>query len=170
MSSGSQYPSNITGGCLCGAIRYTVDFPEGSVWPPTPQSCQCTLCRKWTGTLIPQFLELSPSQIHWETSPPAKYTSSKGVYRAFCKNCGSSLYMEYVEPGKEEFSLTVGTLDEKWLIGEKMGNGIERKGGYGKELGLTTGGTVWFQNRIEGVTDLIRVGKRWEEMSDSKEM
>ncbi|KAI9781808.1 MAG: hypothetical protein M1835_004181 [Candelina submexicana] len=154
MPSESDHPSAISGGCLCGA----------------PQSCQCTLCRKWTGTLIPQFLELSPSQIHWDTSPPTRYASSPGVYRAFCNTCGSSLYMHYAEIEKEELALAVGTLDEKWLIGQKTGDGIERKGGYGRELGTPTGGTVWFQNRIEGVTDLMGVGKRWEAMSDSREM
>lgn len=27
-------PSVITGGCLCGAIRYTVNFNQEYPWPP----------------------------------------------------------------------------------------------------------------------------------------
>ncbi|EWY86465.1 hypothetical protein FOYG_11001 [Fusarium oxysporum NRRL 32931] len=33
-------PSAITGGCLCSAIRYTVNFNEEYPWPPTSSACQ----------------------------------------------------------------------------------------------------------------------------------
>jgi hypothetical protein len=35
-----SYPKSITGGCLCGGIRYTIKFTEASPWPPfvSPQS------------------------------------------------------------------------------------------------------------------------------------
>ena len=29
-----SYPSQITGGCLCASIRYTISFPDASSWPP----------------------------------------------------------------------------------------------------------------------------------------
>jgi hypothetical protein len=29
-----QRPESISGGCLCGAIRFTITFPDESDWPP----------------------------------------------------------------------------------------------------------------------------------------
>ncbi len=49
-------------------------------------------------------------------------------------------------------------LDEKWLIGEKIGEGFKREGGFGRDLGILVGGNFWFENVIEGVTDEVGEG------------
>lgn len=36
-------PDQIAGGCLCGAIRYTIDFPDAESWPPGVSLSICTL-------------------------------------------------------------------------------------------------------------------------------
>lgn len=29
-----ELPLSVTGGCLCGGVRYTITFPENAEWPP----------------------------------------------------------------------------------------------------------------------------------------
>ncbi|KAI9796890.1 MAG: hypothetical protein M1833_005939 [Piccolia ochrophora] len=163
-------PSKLTGGCLCSSVRYEIDLSEGRNWPPAPNTCQCTQCRKWTGALVPSLLELNPSQITWAKptapNPFREFNSSPGCYRGFCSNCGSSLTWRS-EAEKDTIELCTGSIDEELLIGHKTGNGVERTGGWGKELGTPTRGNVWYQNVIRGVTDgRITAGKKMVEASD----
>jgi len=32
--AGKGHPQSVTGGCLCGAVRYTLSFGEEGSWPP----------------------------------------------------------------------------------------------------------------------------------------
>ncbi|OJJ51754.1 hypothetical protein ASPZODRAFT_462982 [Penicilliopsis zonata CBS 506.65] len=161
MTTEAEHPSLITGGCLCGSIRYDVSFG----------SCQCTMCRKWTGCLYPQFLTVSLSQVSPALpSFPAykEFPSSPGCLRGFCSDCGSSLVWK-TEKTPDELALFIGTLDEKWLIGEK-GAGTEKpmehgirvhsRGGLGELLATPRNGQYYFENAIEGVTDGAR-GKKY---------
>ena len=34
MATSKQAKESIAGGCLCGKVRYTVDFPAECPWPP----------------------------------------------------------------------------------------------------------------------------------------
>ena len=38
-------PSPLTGGCLCGAVRYTINAPISAL-----RVCHCTHCQKTSGT------------------------------------------------------------------------------------------------------------------------
>ncbi len=29
-----DHPKQISGGCLCGAVRYSIAFPDAASWPP----------------------------------------------------------------------------------------------------------------------------------------
>ncbi|KAF4152393.1 hypothetical protein CNMCM6936_002974 [Aspergillus lentulus] len=171
MTSDAEHPSEITGGCLCASIRYTVHFDGAHKWPPKSGSCQCTMCRKWTASLLPQFLSLAPEQISpaISTSPTyAEYRSSENCLRGFCSKCGSSLLWRN-EERPEEIDLFLGTVDEEWLVGERVdsskstGNpvGPTRKGGVGKTLGIPKDGQYYYENVITGVTDGLRGGKKY---------
>ena len=68
----------------------------------------------------------------------------------------------------EHISLMVGSVDEKWLVGERVkgseretpyGVKVDRHGGFGKELGLPSGINEWYENVIPGVTDCFSGGK-----------
>ncbi|KAI1027445.1 hypothetical protein LB505_005930 [Fusarium chuoi] len=148
-------PSVITGGCLCGAIRYTVNFNQEYPWPPI-MTCQCTMCRKWTSSLIAQFLVISPKQIN-----PAlntflsfkEYTSSPGRFRGFCGDCGTSIAWRSADY-TPIFDLYLGTLDEKYLAGD---------GVVARTLATPNGTQYWLQNAVRGVTDVLEGGKKYSE-------
>ena len=97
----------ISGGCLCGAIQYTVHGELRDV-----VNCHCSLCRKfhghhgaYTAALI-QNLEISDSkkQLGWYRSP------GNHAQRGFCKCCGSSLF--WVLDNDSQISITAGTLNQ----------------------------------------------------------
>ncbi len=78
------------GGCLCGALRY-----ECSAEPMVSGHCQCMDCRKDSGTghgshmAVPKpAVAISGEAKTFEKSADSGNT----VGRAFCPNCGSSVY------------------------------------------------------------------------------
>ncbi|KZF25581.1 hypothetical protein L228DRAFT_236659 [Xylona heveae TC161] len=67
-------PEYITGGCLCGSVRYKVKFGEGTPWPPRMiLSCQCTQCRKATGALVAHIISFYDSQIEWTANSESSH-------------------------------------------------------------------------------------------------
>src|ERR1700753_3474722 len=102
------------------------------------------MCRKWTASLLTQFLVLKPSQItpNLSSFPSYKeYSSSPKRFRGFCGNCGSPLIWRS-DDKTDLLDLYLGTIDEKWLVGEivagsetqtKHGVSVKQEGGYVKE-------------------------------------
>ncbi|KAH7089156.1 Mss4-like protein [Paraphoma chrysanthemicola] len=170
-------PESITGGCLCGAIRFTIVFPNETDWPPlTNGICQCTMCRKHSGSLHPQNCGFATSQV----SPPIQsnpsyqtYASSPTTERGFCNNCGSALaFHDMKEPNVVEINL--GALDEEVLVGKRdetnawedeHGTHVARIGGWGRILG-TPRYHIYCENEIPGVTDTF-AGDKW--LKDKKD-
>jgi len=153
MSAETGTHEPIAGGCLCKAVRYTVEFPEGS-WPPSQNNiCHCTQCRKATGALMSHILTIHPKQIHWITEDRSfrEYSSSPGVFRGFCQTCGSTLSWRNVET-PDEIDLYSGTLDEDVLIGGD--------GETGRAI-LTTRKQLWCENFVKGVSGGVQSGQRY---------
>jgi hypothetical protein len=97
-----------TGGCLCGAVRYTVDGPLRDVLV-----CHCVECRRWAGRAWAataarrEHLSLSERRgLLWALSP----CSDAGARRGSCAECGASLFWD--APGRATVSIGVGTLDD----------------------------------------------------------
>lgn len=130
------------------------------------------MCRKWTASLLPQFIVFSPDQIVPPLSSAAtyrEYSSSSGRYRGFCGNCGSPLIWRS-EDDRRTVDLFLGTIDERWLVGEKVedsekktkhGVVFEREGSVGRQLCTPSEFQSYYENAIPGVTDLLRGGQRF---------
>ena len=99
-----------SGGCLCGAIRYTVDAPLKNV-----SACHCTHCRKSSGAGSSHNAIIATSALTISTGTPKRYVdtadSGNTLYRFFCGDCGSSLFSRR-EKMPEMTVLKVGTLDD----------------------------------------------------------
>jgi hypothetical protein len=96
------------GGCLCGAVRYTVDGLLRDVLV-----CHCVECRRWAGrawaatAAAREDLSLSEGRgLLWIPSP----RSDAGARRGSCAECGASLFWD--APGRTTISIGAGTLDD----------------------------------------------------------
>ena len=73
-----------SGGCLCGAARFTAVPTTLEV-----DACHCGLCRRWSGGV---YLCMPCENVAFEDeSVLGVYQSSAYGERVFCRTCGSSL-------------------------------------------------------------------------------
>lgn len=95
--------TEIRGGCLCGAVRYT-----SLARPSCLTHCHCQSCRKASGAAFVSWFSVPAEDLHWQGSPRF-YASSAGVTRGFCPECGTTLSYQRAE---DEIDLTLATLDQ----------------------------------------------------------
>lgn len=81
--------SSAEGGCLCGGIRFRV-IGE----PIVKAYCHCRDCRRASGAPVVAFAAYSDDKIEFVRGTPKVYSSSPGVRRSFCGDCGASLSYE----------------------------------------------------------------------------
>lgn len=104
----SPLPPTQTGGCLCGAVRYTLAEP-----PTSYGACHCSMCRKFSGG-IELGMEVPADGVTFHGARAIQtYRSSEWAERGFCGVCGSSLFWRFVGDGplKGLMSLSAGSLD-----------------------------------------------------------
>ena len=92
------------GGCLCGAIRYTVDGPMREI-----VACHCGQCRRQTGLYYAATDAPDSALEVRESGALAWYRSSPSARRGFCSVCGSALFWK--SDGSDKISILAGSLD-----------------------------------------------------------
>ncbi len=103
----------ITGGCLCGKVRYSANAE-----PVFVGVCHCRDCQKFTGSAFEIVIGVPSSAINMQgnvktfTKPG---DSGKSIERRFCPECGSSIIDEAAAlPGIA--MIGAGTLDDpSWV-------------------------------------------------------
>lgn len=102
--------STLTGGCLCGAIRYTVSTPISEL-----RACHCTACQKHTGTAGSVNAVIPSDAFKITQGKPRRHDatadSGRTLYRFFCGDCGSPLYSQRAT-APERVVLRAGSLDD----------------------------------------------------------
>ncbi len=109
----------VTGGCLCGAIRY-----ESTAPPNWVSYCHCRICQKAYGALFGLFAAFPEAAFRYTRGAPKYYRSSPRARRGFCRDCGSPVDFRYDD--RRERGVLIGTLDrpEEWPA-DRRHNGIE---------------------------------------------
>jgi len=79
----------MTGGCMCGAVRY-----EARGEPFSVAHCHCHSCRKHTGAPVVTLAGYKKEQVGFSGEERRLYESSPGALRAYCGHCGSPLTWE----------------------------------------------------------------------------
>jgi hypothetical protein len=97
----------LTGGCLCGGVRYRIAGRRRNVIV-----CHCENCRRTHGhaaaytSLRQADLELLQQQtLRWY------HDESPDTWRGFCDRCGASLFWDKRD-GRGRISVAAGTLDD----------------------------------------------------------
>ena len=91
-----------TGGCQCGAVRFTVARLRGP-----GHLCHCRMCQRAVGSLVAALVPVARRDLTW-SRPPDGFRSSAETTRHFCARCGTSLGYDW---GGEELSLSVAAFD-----------------------------------------------------------
>jgi len=81
-----ETPASITGGCLCGAVRYAA---AGD--PIHVSHCHCSLCRRAAGAPLVTWATYPAGDFRWTSGSPARFHSTPDVARSFCGGCGTAL-------------------------------------------------------------------------------
>jgi hypothetical protein len=99
-------PDQLTGSCLCGAVRYRTALPN---LPPT--LCHCVSCRRATGAHALGLYTVKRDTLTYAQGQPVDYASSPKVLRGFCGRCGTSLSYWHAD-WPDEISMTIASLDD----------------------------------------------------------
>lgn len=100
---------DLSGGCLCGAIRF-----ECRCDPVASYLCHCTDCQRATGGAFAACVLIPGEALHVVQGAPARYerTADSGnrVVREFCGACGSALFSS--SPARPDWQvIRMGVLD-----------------------------------------------------------
>ncbi len=77
-----------TGGCLCGAVRYSATAD-----PVRAVNCHCGMCHRSSGAAFLTFVHFPIAAFTWTQGEPTRSRSSSEAERGFCDRCGSTLTM-----------------------------------------------------------------------------
>jgi len=101
----SESSKSMSGGCLCGAVRFTAVPKNREVG-----ACHCSMCRRWTsGPFL--VLECGDTLKIESEAHLGVYRSSEWAERAFCKQCGTPLYYRLI--GKDFYAVSAEAFDER---------------------------------------------------------
>ena len=109
-------PRVMTGGCLCGRVRYSAEAE-----PLLTPICYCTHCQKQSGAAFSVNVVVPRAALSIEGEPKTfedRGASGRPVHRRFCPDCGSPVVSELdaldARPGVA--FIKAGTLDDTgWL-------------------------------------------------------
>lgn len=105
--------SHVTGSCLCKKVAYAITGNLGIF-----QYCNCSRCRKFTGSAFAANLLVSPRDFTWvrgkEHVGRYELKETKHFATTFCTHCGSSL--PWLTQSEKAVVVPAGTLDDDPIV------------------------------------------------------
>ena len=97
----------LTGGCLCGGVRFEVAEP-----PIAASYCHCTRCQRRTGSAASVQVRIVPGSLRVTAGEELMraYEPPDGYAKVFCSRCGSALWSRSPE-NSEALSVRMGAFD-----------------------------------------------------------
>ncbi|WP_170474466.1 GFA family protein [Ruegeria arenilitoris] len=113
--------TRVTGGCLCGSVRYEINAPAISAG-----YCHCSICQKFTGSAMSTWTAFPASSLRFLNEEPRYFASSPIAERGFCATCGSNLTYKLVQPRMAAYIVVfTPSLDRPTGLAPAAHNGIE---------------------------------------------
>lgn len=97
----------LTGGCQCGAVRFSVSGALGRA-----SVCHCRMCQKAFGGPYGALVTAAEG-LAWTRGEPARFRSSNRARRGFCAACGTPLTFE---PDGGPVELAIAAFDDPSAI------------------------------------------------------
>lgn len=101
--------ADLTGGCLCGRVRYTL-----SGEPALTALCHCRNCQRYTGSAFEAVMVYPSASVGLQGALKTYNDtgdSGQQVRRRFCPNCGSGVIAQ-ADVMPDLTIVLVGTLDD----------------------------------------------------------
>ena len=101
----------LSGGCLCGSIRYKI-----LQQPILAYTCNCRFCQKDTGTAYRSALAILNENVELIGKSFSVYTyksveHGRELYKNFCPDCGTTISLK-TKRFPERQVIMIGTLDD----------------------------------------------------------
>ncbi len=100
-------PSEVSGACLCGSVRFTARLPSLFC-----AHCHCSMCRRNHAAGYVTWFAVPPAAVTLERGADTlrRYRSSDHGTRSFCDRCGTSLFCESTHH-PERLDIALGSID-----------------------------------------------------------
>lgn len=105
----TQITFPLSGGCQCGAIRFRAQSLLDN-----PHVCHCRMCQKASGNFFTALVGVPLTDLIWTRGTPARFSSSEGIDRGFCRDCGTPLFF-HRQSGKH-ISISIAAFDTPEVI------------------------------------------------------
>ncbi len=100
----------VTGGCMCGDVRFEVTGPATSAC-----HCHCRDCQQHSGAPYVTWATFPLESFHVTEGALTEYASSQGATRAHCARCGTSIVYRNVK-WPTDIDITAASLDDPAAI------------------------------------------------------
>jgi hypothetical protein len=100
--------THLTGGCLCGGVRFEITAPLGGA-----SYCHCSRCRRRTGTAASVQARIDGDSLRFISGEGLvkAYGPPSGFEKLFCSECGSSLFSRNPSD-HSQMSVRLGAFDD----------------------------------------------------------
>jgi hypothetical protein len=142
-----------TGGCQCGAVRFST--PE---LIDNAHICHCRMCQKAVGNFFAALVSTEKAKLTWTRGTPSRFKSSDDVERGFCGQCGTPLFFDPLH--SQDIGLCIGAFDQPQTIKPISQDSIESRMPWFSEItNITDSGT---SEELDGPkrVEEVRAGNR----------
>jgi hypothetical protein len=97
----------LSGGCLCGGVRFEVTEPLVSAG-----YCHCTRCQRRTGSAASASARIAPGSLRITSGRELikAFRPPDGFAKVFCSSCGSALWAQHPQD-EDVISIRLGAFD-----------------------------------------------------------